>query len=261
MRRIHYTHQYLLNPTHKITVDLVGLGGTGSQVLNGLARINESLMALNHPGLNVRAWDMDVVELPNIGRQLFSHADLGLNKALVLVTRVNRFFGTEWEARPVAYTGKETSNILITCVDSAKARIDIGKEIIPNKKAGRPIDIQMPIDNIIYWMDIGNLQKTGQVVLGSMGEIRQPPKFEEYKEIPMLPTVIKMFPQLRKIKEEQQGPSCSLAEALQKQDLFINSTLAQFGCNLIWKLIREGSLTHHGCYVNMENLIVNPIKV
>lgn len=256
MRRIHYTHQYLLNPTHKITVDLVGLGGTGSQVLNGLARINESLMALNHPGLHVRAWDMDVVELPNIGRQLFSHADLGLNKALVLVTRVNRFFGTEWEARPVAYTGKETSNILITCVDSAKARIDIGKVITSHEK------FSQPVDDLMYWMDIGNLQKTGQVVLGSfMSGIHSPKKTDGNKIVAMLPTVIKMFPQLKKIKEEQQGPSCSLAEALQKQDLFINSTLAQFGCNLIWKLIMEGSLTHHGCYVNMENLIVNPIKV
>lgn len=255
MRRIHYTHQYFLNPTHKITVDLVGLGGTGSQVLNGLARINESLMALNHPGLHVRAWDMDIVELPNIGRQLFSRSDLGLNKALVLVTRVNRFFGTEWEARPAAYTGSMTSNILITCVDSAKARIDIGKELTSHKY------FTQPTDELVYWMDIGNLQKTGQVVLGSFMSGIHSPKKNGVKVVAMLPTVVKMFPQLKKIKEELQGPSCSLAEALQKQDLFINSTLAQFGCNLIWKLIREGCLTHHGCYVNMENLIVNPIKV
>ena len=256
MSRLHYTHQYLLNPTHKITVDLVGLGGTGSQVLNGLARINESFMALNHPGLHVRAWDMDIVEPPNIGRQLFSRSDLGLNKAVVLVTRMNRFFGTEWEARAEAYTGEETSNILITCVDSAKARIDIGK-VVSVKKG-----FDEPVNNLIYWMDIGNLQKTGQVVLGSfMMETYHTNKPKDVKTVNKLPTVVKMFPQLKKIKEEQQGPSCSLAEALQKQDLFINSTLAQFGCNLIWKLIREGSLTHHGCYVNMENLIVNPIKV
>ena len=32
-----------------------------------------------------------------------------------------------------------------------------------------------------------------------------------------------------KIKENESGPSCSLAEALEKQDLFINSTLAHIG--------------------------------
>ena len=32
-----------------------------------------------------------------------------------------------------------------------------------------------------------------------------------------------------RVKEEESGPSCSLAEALEKQDLFINSTLAQLG--------------------------------
>ena len=41
--RIHYTEQYLLTPQHKVTVNLVGLGGTGSQVLTALARMNEAL--------------------------------------------------------------------------------------------------------------------------------------------------------------------------------------------------------------------------
>ena len=69
------------------------------------------------------------------------------------------------------------------------------------------------------------------------------------------------MPQLKRIKEEKQGPSCSLAEALEKQDLYINSTLAQFGCNLLWKLIRDSNIRQHGCYVNLETLSVNPIKI
>ena len=42
------------------------------------------------------------------------------------------------------------------------------------------------------------------------------------------------------IKEKDSGPSCSLAEALQKQDLFINSMLAQTGCDILWRMLREG---------------------
>lgn len=251
--RVHYTAPYLLNPPHKVTIDLVGLGGTGSQVLTGLARINESLVALNHPGLFVRAWDPDIVTEANVGRQLFSTADINQNKALVLITRVNRYFGYEWQAMPELYNTAMKSNILITCVDTAAARIAIDNGISSaNKKT-------TPTNNLFYWLDFGNLQKTGQVVLGTVQNIKQP----EVKEstTASLKTVRDKFPQLATIKEKQQGPSCSLAEALEKQDLFINSTLAQFGCNLLWKLLREGMIRYHGCFLNLENLLVNPIKM
>ncbi len=251
---IHYTHPYLRHPQHKVTIDLVGMGGTGSQVLTSLARMNEALMGLDHPGLHVRAWDADQVTTANMGRQLFSPADLHQNKATVLVTRVNRYFGYEWQALPELYKGKQRSNLLITCVDSAKARIDINDALA--KTAPKNQD---PFNQLYYWLDMGNLQKTGQVIIGTMERISQPKSDIKTKAI--LPNVIKKFPQLKKIKEENQGPSCSLAEALEKQDLFINSTIAQFGCNLLWKLIKEGSLSYSGCFVNTETMSVNPIKI
>lgn len=57
------------------------------------------------------------------------------------------------------------------------------------------------------------------------------------------------------------GPSCSLAEALSKQDLFINSTLAQLGYNILWKMFRNGMIEHQGLFLNLETLKVNPIGV
>lgn len=252
---VHYSHLYLQSPPHKITVDLVGLGGTGSQVLTALARMNEALVGLNHPGLQVRAWDPDEVTAANMGRQLFSPADVGINKAVVLIQRVNRFFGYEWQAIPEIYTGRQTSNITITCVDTAKARVHIGDKLMKGSRKNTE-----PFDQPLYWLDIGNLQKTGQVVLGTIIPVAQPKKADQ-KGVATLKVVTKKFPQLKRIKEDNQGPSCSLAEALEKQDLFINSTLAQFGCNLLWKLIREGNVRHQGCYVNLETLTVNPIKI
>lgn len=251
---IHYTHPYLRTPQHKVTVELAGMGGTGSQVLTGLARMNEALMGLGHPGLHVRAWDPDIVSTANMGRQLFSPADLNLNKATVLISRVNRYFGYEWQAMPELYTGKEKGNILITCVDTAKARLQIHSKVYFQQSSKTA-----PYDFAYYWLDIGNLQKTGQVVLGSLCKISQPASKEKRKFV--LPTVVEKFPQLKRIKEELQGPSCSLAEALEKQDLFINSTLAQFGCNLLWKLIKDGEIRYQGCYVNLETLSVNPIRL
>ncbi|MBP7398212.1 MAG: hypothetical protein KA954_01410 [Chitinophagales bacterium] len=123
------------------------------------------------------------------------------------------------------------------------------------KKREKPDPVNIPY----YWLDIGNLQKTGQCVLGTLHPSYPPANDKTAKRT--LKNVVQKFPQLKRIKEEIQGPSCSLAEALEKQDLFINSTIAQFGCNLIWKLIREGSIRYHGCYVNLETLTVNPIKI
>lgn len=253
----HFTHHYLRHPMHKVTIDLIGVGGTGSQVLNNLARMNHALIGLDHPGLHVRTWDPDMVTDSNIGRQLFSPADLHQNKALVLTSRVNRFFGTEWESVPTTFSGKDFSNITISCVDSAAARIEIDAHL--KREENRP----QPYNEKFYWLDMGNLQKTGQVILGTLQSSSMPSKgtYPSGSYSRTLKTVVQKFPQLKKIKDEDQGPSCSLAEALQKQDLFINSILAQFSCNLLWKLIREGELNYHGCFVNLETLSVNPIKI
>jgi len=253
--KLHYTEKYLLNPPHKVTVDLIGLGGTGSQVLTNLGRMNTALIGLGHPGLHVRCWDDDKVSPSNIGRQLFSPADIGINKAIVLVSRLNSFYGFDWEVMPEKFHVNTTlSNITITCVDTAAARIEIANILKGTMRENQPTDKQY------YWLDLGNLQKTGQAVMGTLRTIDQP-KDAIHTCSKNLKTVIELLPQIKKIKEKEQGPSCSLAEALHKQDLFINSTLAQFGCNLIWKLFREGCIRFQGCYVNLESLIVNPIKI
>lgn len=255
----HFPPPYLQNPQHRITIDLIGLGGTGSQVLTGLARINASLLMLNHPGLHVRSWDPDEVTEANLGRQLLSESDLGMNKAVVLTTRVNRYFGFEWEAMPTKYPTSplETprlSNIIITCVDTIRTRIIIGDYL---KEESKLKGVE-PFDKPLYWLDIGNLHKTGQLVLGTVSTISQPKGSGASSS---LPTVVKKFPQLKKMKEDASTPSCSLADALGKQDLFINSTLAQFACGLLWKLFREPYITQHGCYVNLDSFIVTPIKI
>lgn len=53
MKRVHYIHNYLLAPQHPVTVNVIGAGGTGSQVITNLARLDVTLRALNHPGLYV----------------------------------------------------------------------------------------------------------------------------------------------------------------------------------------------------------------
>lgn len=251
--KTHFTHEYITNPRHRVTVNLIGAGGTGSQVIGALARMDYALYKLGHPGLAVTIIDDDVVSEANIGRQLFSASDIGLPKANVLATRINSFYGTDWEAKKMIYDGlnSEPANITITCVDNVNARIVIGK----NLKRKRCYDDQLPI----YWLDFGNQLDRGQIILGTLNNVKQP-KSQKYKTVKSLKCVDEFF-DLSEVNEEDSGPSCSLAEALRKQDLFVNSFLAQTGCVLLWKLFYDGNIDMQGAFVNLSTMNVNPIKI
>ena len=254
--KLHFTANYLLNPRHQVTVDLIGAGGTGSQMLQSLARIDYALYRLGHPGLKVRVWDSDIVTEANIGRQLFSPADLGLPKSEVLVTRINAFYGLSWTAQNKNYDGKDKFpyNITISCVDNVKSRIEIGTFLKEKMNKSYGYDENRPY----YWMDFGNQTNTGQVVLGSIRKIKQPES--EYQTVSHLKTITELF-DLSKVKEEESGPSCSLAEALSKQDLFINSSLCQLGSSLLWNLFKRGCVSVNGLYLNLTTLMSSPIKL
>lgn len=262
MKRVHYIDNYLLNPQHPVTVNLIGVGGTGSQVLTNLARLDATLRALNHPGLFVTVYDPDIVTESNIGRQLFSSSDFGLNKSQCIVTRLNHFFGNDWCAVPQMYptnlhniTKDNLANITITCTDNVKSRLDMWKVLkgVPDREYR---DYRAPL----YWMDFGNTQTSGQVVLGTVPKKIKQPKSQQYKTVDTL-KVITRYVKYASVEEKDSGPSCSLAEALEKQDLYINSTLAQLGCNLLWKMFRNGMLEYHGIYLNLTTMKVNPIYV
>jgi len=95
---VHIVNKEILQPYNPVTINLVGAGGTGGQVLTALARMNHALVSLNHPGLMVSVFDDDTVTRANLGRQLFTTAELGLHKSVALINRINRFFGTSWKA-------------------------------------------------------------------------------------------------------------------------------------------------------------------
>lgn len=256
---VHFTDKYLLQPTNPITVNVVGAGGTGSQVLTGLARINHSLIALNHAGLQVTVFDDDVVTKANLGRQLFSQSEIGLNKGVALINRLNRFFGTDWKAETVRYepqamtgNGCYDATLTISCVDTVAARFGIADILKTATNEHR--------DSPLYWCDFGNGQSTGQVVLSTVREIQQPSS-KKFQTVSSLPFITDEYKELLQQADEAALPSCSLAEALTKQDLFINSALAQMGCSLIWQLFREGMISHRGFFMNLKEYKTQPIKV
>ena len=240
---VHIVEKTLLNPYNPIVVNLIGAGGTGSQFLTALGRINHALIALNHPGLSVRVFDDDKVEEANLGRQLFSTAELGLHKAVALVNRINLFFGTNWKAIPEKYDLKTMQDepelamaeITITCVDTVKARFEIA-DLLSKVYASRRHSYHHPL----YWMDFGNSRDIGQCIISTVAEIEQPAS-RKFEVVSRLPLVTDEFKELLKSSEKgDRTPSCSLAEAITQQDLFINSALANLGASLLWQLFSEG---------------------
>ncbi len=258
--KVHFADKYLIQPTNPISVNLIGAGGTGSQVLTALARINHSLNALQHAGLSVRVFDDDIVTEANRGRQLFTSAELGLNKGVALINRINRFFGTNWKAIPSKF-GKDTlacypqykANITISCVDNVDARFEIAAVL---SRLENGIDL----NKALYWMDFGNSRYTGQVVLSTVHPIKQPIS-KKFQPVDTMPFVTDEFNTLLQQADKDDTPSCSLAEALTKQDLFINSSLADLGASLLWQLFRQGMTENRGFFHNIKEFRTQPLKV
>lgn len=237
----HHIHPDLL--TRPVTVAVVGAGGTGSQVLTGLAQLHLAMRALGHPGgLKVTAYDDDLVSQANIGRQLFYPCDVGLPKAVVLINRINMSMGTHWGSSVTRFNGDATyADIVIGCVDTRSSRAAIHMSL---SHAHRPA----------YWLDIGNRQSDGQVILGECGARHFADR---------LPHAADLFPEVvDETKDgDEDGPSCSLAEALEKQSLFINRGVALYALNLLFELFRYGEIQYHGVFVNLKTARTSPLAI
>ena len=240
----HTIPSLLLEKTVRITV--VGCGGTGSAVASGLPYLHQAMLALGHPGgLDVTLVDGDRISMINCVRQPFSESEIGLHKATVLATRINLFWGLGWKGQPefLDEGWREETDILIGCVDSRKARnMILGSQAYWNSH---------------YWLDLGNNASTGQFILG------QPENRKNKRCYLRLPTVAELFPEIvnPKLDKKDKLPSCSAVEALQRQEPFINQTLAYHALALLARLFRFGRLSHHGGFINLSTGHMSPLPV
>ncbi len=240
---------------HRVVCHLVGVGGNGAQMAACLARLDIAMRALGHPfGLHVVALDADRVSEANVGRQLYSAADIGKHKALVTMHRLNQFYGLDWEAHPVRYedivSGRRISggaDILISCVDSRSARRLLHRIVFREH------------DRCRYWLDLGNTEATAQVVLG------QPDNHAALRSVddsPRLPCVTELFPELLdESAVEDNQPSCSVRMSLASQGLFVNDVAVRFGAQLLYELFSRGGLSQHGVVINLDSKRAGPIEV
>jgi len=245
MRR-QYIPEDMMGNTHKITISLIGAGGTGSLLLNQLCRINIALIGLGKKGIHVRCFDHDIVTESNLGRQNFNELDIDLNKADVLISRINMFYGFQWESYNLKVTDQThhiKSNIIFICVDNIKARKDIYTMLKGDKKTTHEFQNH-------YVIDCGNEFKTGQVYLSNSKSINQPDS--KYETISYIPNPIEKYGKGIYQKDNDNVPSCSLAQALGKQDLMINQFVADTAAKMFWDMLQHSFIFYNETFINLS---------
>ncbi len=229
-----------------IRILLVGCGGNGGQMLMGLASLDTALRAISSRSLDVTVVDDDIVTEANLGRQPFYRCDIGNSKARTLTERINLAHGLAWSAvhgRAPTAIGVEGADILISCVDTASARRALGAALA----SGRSIPT--------YWMDLGNRASDGQYLIGC-------PSRATARDQRRLPTVLESFPELADGSlPDDDTPSCSVAEALDRQSLFVNRVVASHALALLFDLLGRGSIGHAGAFLNLATGQVVPIPL
>ncbi|HEX9111896.1 MAG TPA: PRTRC system ThiF family protein [Terriglobales bacterium] len=234
----HHIHPELLK--HKVRVLVVGCGGNGSAIAAGLPYLHQALLAYGHPdGLHVTLLDADVISPTNCVRQPFSRSEIGLHKSVVLANGLNLFWGLDWQGVPQQLNDTrklDGVDIVIGCVDTRAARATIAK------CAGDWSEVD-------YWLDLGNNTDTGQFVLG------EPLNRRNRRSRLRLRTVCELFPEVTQGELDGDGlPSCSAAEALNRQEPFVNPTLANHALALLTRLFRYGSISYHGAFLGLSSM-------
>jgi PRTRC genetic system ThiF family protein len=226
-----------------VRVLIVGAGGTGSSIAMNLPYLDQAMRAWGHAcGLAVAMMDADSVSATNCVRQPFSASDVGENKATVLINRINIFWGTNWTAIPSRFHASffehdrtNLPDIVIGCVDTREARKAIEESFT------------RALSSTCYWLDLGNNAASGQYVLG------QPLNGQNRRKAERLRTVSELYPEIIDVDAgEDPLPSCSAVEALDRQEPFINQTLAASALAMLAQLFRYGKVIHHGAFFNAK---------
>lgn len=240
--------EYIVNPTLPITITVAGAGGSGSMFLQHLARVVYAYQVLTNRRVVVTVCDADKVDSANVGRQAFGTNEVGFSKADIMVSRINRFYGFQWLAIPenLKFKSKDndnyakfSSNFLITAVDNIASRREIQKffnqaRLIKNNPEYYPH----------FWINMGNTKTTGIVMVASH-ELGWPD----------------IFTYENNFAPEDNEPSCTLAMALNKQDLFINSQCALVAAKWLWECLTQKEIDWRGAFINLETLTIRKLKV
>ena len=256
---------YEFDPGQQIReILLVGLGGTGAQIARKLARLIYHMKQQHMDVPSIVFIDHDTVSQSNIGRQLFTEAEIGENKARVTARRFNMAMGLNIEARPRMlrphdfkgrydpntshYNNDTRTQLLIGAVDNAAAR-----QIIHDQA-----------DRLVAWIDAGNHEFGGQVIIGNSTKpmrtnrklTYRPNGDRQYKWLPA-PSLI--MPDL--LTPEETEISCAELVEQNRQDLLVNDWMADVAAGYAKALLLRQPIYSFMTYVDTRRMNVRSIPL
>lgn len=228
---------------------LVGVGGTGSLVADGLCRL---LLPL--PEVELILIDPDRVEDHNLLRQAFYFGDVGKFKSQVVAERLSRQYkrGIGFSVHPFdqelsisrsdRITESITGGLIIGCVDTGAARKSIADSLAGSHYSGG------------WWLDSGNSYNSGQVLVGNIvdKELLRGGFHDRSSRVEKLPAPSLQVPALL-VAAAKVGPErdCAEAVAANQQSAVINQAMA----TLILEFVRRillGRLEWLGAYIDLD---------
>ncbi|MCL4488367.1 MAG: ThiF family adenylyltransferase [Chloroflexi bacterium] len=265
-----------LGPRGTLRLYLIGCGGTGSWLAPHVVRLARFLRETH--GMNVQATfiDPDVVEPKNIYSQNFCQAEIGAHKAETLALRLGPAWCVEIGVQVARFDSKMVEHqygdigLLIGCVDNAGARKTIADALDHTGHGwnnGAYSSDAPPLPQL-WWLDAGNGENTGQVLLGSTSS----PKilrcaFPHYPDstycvhlpAPHLqhPDLLETRPDEPKTSEAPSNISCAQMVWTGDQSPSINSMVANIAASYLWRMFTDRrGLTTFATYCNLEAMSV-----
>jgi PRTRC genetic system ThiF family protein len=245
----------LLLPAYdSVTLALVGCGGTGSWLAPSLARIARLLAEKFHKEVALYFIDPDRVEAKNVYRQNFCEAEVGRFKADALAFRYGLAWGVEISApiqpfERTIFNGSvrdDALKVVVGCVDNAAARRNIEAAVTgAGQKQAR-----------YWWLDCGNHQSAGQIVLGC--GVKRPQKpFELAGYCSWLPLPTIHHPELLRVdqgeKSIDQELSCADLALQDSQGLAINQRIAAEASDYLVRLLITKDLQKYATYIDLAS--------
>jgi PRTRC genetic system ThiF family protein len=109
---------------------------------------------------------------------------------------------------------------------------------------------------VAYWLDLGNNADSGQFILG------EPLNERNRRSRSRLRTATELFPEICDQALDNDGEaSCSAVEALERQEPYVNSTLAQHALALLARLFRYGTVCYHGGFIDLSTGVSSRLPI
>ena len=244
----HLDNAFLL---HNPWITVVGCGGTGGFVAEGLCRLFQGRQA------TIVLVDHDRVEPHNLLRQNFYRDDVGKFKSQALADRLARAYN-----RPVGYSvypfreeepgypglPSYGDSLIIGCADNAAAR--------------RAMAECLPGDPRRWLIDAGNDTNWGQVLIGNVAEkmeLEESPFTGETCHLAPAPT-LQRPDLLTAVSTRPPDVDCASALDLTDQDPTINQMMASLVLQVVRRMV-AGACPFMALYLDMDLGTVTPTYV